>query len=173
MTIVIVAHYKEDTCWTLQLKVPFLILTKDEYMPNVGRETGTYLKYIIENYDTLRGLYVFCQGNPFDHCPNFVWEANQPMKNILYKDFGEQQYFCYFDGHPQHSGLELTKVWDELSLGEKPDKLMFTAGAQFAVDADLIKRRPREFYEKALKLCLTQQQGPWEFERLWRYIFNE
>lgn len=41
-------------------------------VPNVGREGGTYLDYIIENYENLPERIWFTQGHPFEHSPNFV-----------------------------------------------------------------------------------------------------
>ncbi len=39
---------------------------------NIGREGGTYLDYIIENYEVLPDKIWFIQGDPFDHSPDFV-----------------------------------------------------------------------------------------------------
>ena len=39
---------------------------------NIGREGGTYLDYIIENYEVLPDKIWFIQGDPFDHSPDFL-----------------------------------------------------------------------------------------------------
>mgnify|MGYP002635721373 CR=1 FL=1 len=39
---------------------------------NEGREGGTYLKYIIDNYDALPDKIWFTQGCPFVHSPDFM-----------------------------------------------------------------------------------------------------
>lgn len=39
---------------------------------NIGREGGTYLDYIIENYDNFPDKIWFVQGDPFDHSPDFL-----------------------------------------------------------------------------------------------------
>lgn len=39
---------------------------------NVGREGGTYLDYIIKNYDNLPARVWFSQGDPLEHSPDFV-----------------------------------------------------------------------------------------------------
>ena len=41
-------------------------------LPNVGREADTYLHHILARYDDLADVVVFCQGNPLDHCPQFL-----------------------------------------------------------------------------------------------------
>ena len=40
--------------------------------PNVGREGGTYLRYIVDNYDSLPDHLWFVQGDPFEHSPDFL-----------------------------------------------------------------------------------------------------
>lgn len=40
---------------------------------NVGRESDTYLHHIVSNYENgLADVTIFCQGDPFDHSPNFL-----------------------------------------------------------------------------------------------------
>jgi hypothetical protein len=41
-------------------------------LPNIGRETHTYLHHIIENYDRLAEMTVFSQGDPFMHSPDLL-----------------------------------------------------------------------------------------------------
>jgi hypothetical protein len=56
-------------------------------VPNIGRESETYLRHILESTRTARGYTVFTQGNPFEHSPDFVpllgvwqsWEEVQPL----------------------------------------------------------------------------------------------
>jgi hypothetical protein len=78
--IAVIAKYQEDTTWTLRLKVPSFIVEKGKEMPNVGRETSSYLWYIVTHYDQLQGMYIFCQGNPFDHEPLMVEKINQTLE---------------------------------------------------------------------------------------------
>lgn len=41
-------------------------------LPNVGRETDTYLNHIIRYYDDMADTTIFCQGYPFVHSPQFL-----------------------------------------------------------------------------------------------------
>lgn len=77
----IIARYSEDLSW-IQPYLPFfdkvfvynkgnditinathVVIIK---LPNVGRETHTYIHHIIENYDRLGDVNVFTQGSVFD-----------------------------------------------------------------------------------------------------------
>lgn len=40
--------------------------------PNVGREGETFLRHIIERWDDIPERIWFCQGDPFEHSPDFV-----------------------------------------------------------------------------------------------------
>jgi len=76
-TEVVVAHYHENLSWIDQFSCPktvqFTIYTKGSpkklsrsakmlTLPNVGRESHTYLHHIVQNYDTLAPWTVFTQG---------------------------------------------------------------------------------------------------------------
>ena len=69
---IIIARCNEDTSWTEQVDFADVIIYnkgQDKIhgaipLPNVGRESGTYLRFIIDNYDSLKkdSLYLFLQG---------------------------------------------------------------------------------------------------------------
>ena len=62
-------------------------------LPNVGRESHTYLYHIIQKYDHYNlecgggrfgnndGAVVFLQGHPFDHSPNIIKNINKYKTN--------------------------------------------------------------------------------------------
>ena len=102
--VLIIAKYKENINWILQLlgenyididiiiinKGPTRINIKNRRVhiidsENIGREGETYLNFIINNYDNLAENIFFCQGNPFTHSPTFL--ENFKIDNFnLYKD---------------------------------------------------------------------------------------
>jgi hypothetical protein len=81
---IVIARYQED----ITLFIPFnnnsviynkgnidkinAFINRDNIIncPNTGREGGTYLKYIIDNYYNLPNYILFTQGNPVDHIHN-------------------------------------------------------------------------------------------------------
>ena len=52
--------------------IPYHSKVKD--VPNIGRETEGYLRFMIEEYDTLQNdsYYIFLQGNPVDHSKQII-----------------------------------------------------------------------------------------------------
>tara|TARA_B100000902_G_C27236121_1_gene877503 strand:- start:212 stop:1303 length:1092 start_codon:yes stop_codon:yes gene_type:complete len=78
----IIARYNENLDWLKNVpeNINIIIYNKGKNdinypfisLPNIGRESHTYLYYIINNYDKLGDINIFCQGNPFEHNPNFL-----------------------------------------------------------------------------------------------------
>lgn len=76
----IVAKYKEDIGWIRFFdRDNIIIYDKSDNpvpdsipRPNIGRESETFLHYIIENYDNLCDVTIFVQGNPFEHMDKTV-----------------------------------------------------------------------------------------------------
>lgn len=167
----IVSQYNENVEWTTRVppEVKVLVCKKYEYMPNVGREAGTYAKYIFDNYYSLDGMYYFVQGNPFDHAPTVLEQLREYQ---TYHDFGVYRYTCDMGGTPQHSGLPILNAWKLFVGPHAPETIEFTAGAQFAVSADVLRKKPREYYEQLMTYATTHPQAPWVLERLWRYILT-
>ena len=48
---------------------------------NLGREGGTYLDYIIDNYEDLPTNLWFTQADPFEHSPDFLHFFEEKIKN--------------------------------------------------------------------------------------------
>ena len=71
---IVLAHYNEDLTWILKeanhchvyhkgkIVIPDWRFRQWEVLPNVGRESHTYLHHIIVNYDRLANVTVFLQG---------------------------------------------------------------------------------------------------------------
>jgi hypothetical protein len=87
----IVARYQEDLSWfelmPKQIKIEVFNKGKDIINPkelkhpnvivhngcnNTGRESETYIRYILKEYNNLSDITIFTQGNPLEHAPNFA-----------------------------------------------------------------------------------------------------
>ena len=75
MKTLIVSRFNEDLDWLYKVKDWKIALYNKGQdinldcikLPNVGREAETYLNFIVNNYDTLKGIYAFFQGYPYGH----------------------------------------------------------------------------------------------------------
>lgn len=193
----VVSKYKEDISWTQKVSSKLKITTYDKStqnsinsLPNVGRESHTYLHHIISRWDSLAEITVFCQGNPFDHCHNFIDILNS-MKNeyFFYNFLGilrvsnvDDKFIgygplltCTKYGLPHSEPVQLPIPQDCQYLGLNcTEEISFYAGAQFSVHKDIIKKRPLQFYQNAIQL-VNKDISPisgYSFERLWHIIFG-
>ena len=93
-TEIVIARYNENLDWLKKIKkskdlkitvynkgpdditIPFIKL------PNIGRESHTYLYHIINNYDNLADQTIFCQGDSIFHSPDFIDLINKYRKKF-------------------------------------------------------------------------------------------
>ena len=76
---IVVAHYREDLQWLMPSAELVTVYSKggpDEAhaafarqitLPNIGRESHTYLYHIVNNYDRLADVTLFTQGDVVEH----------------------------------------------------------------------------------------------------------
>jgi hypothetical protein len=141
---IVVSRYNENLHWTIPLGKNCIIYNKGKSdldyidkeciipLENVGREGGTYIKHIIDNYDNLSEHTAFLQGHPFDHINNVSEEKGM---QILYDIFNEKKdyNFRYISTHmvkvneneiySYNSGIPSTQV--SLGLPIKTKTLLF------------------------------------------------
>lgn len=110
-THLVVARFNEDLSWLSKVSDTFQIIVYNKGLPvdipartklpikvrnlaNLGRETDTYLMYIIENYENFPDRIIFTQGDPFPHSPKFLdllestesWQPYQPLTLYYMQD---------------------------------------------------------------------------------------
>ena len=84
----VIAKYKEDVTWTNKIKEhKITVYDKSDSpiinsikLPNIGRETHTFLHHIVENYNNLTDQIYFSQADPFapltgeqnSYIPNYI-----------------------------------------------------------------------------------------------------
>jgi hypothetical protein len=152
-------------------------------LPNIGRESNSYLYHIVNNYEDLQNHNIFLQGNPYDHCKNLDYTLNEISKysddNIflpLNKVVVENNKSKYRKTHPHTNGLPI-EYFMNILFNIKTDPLetiLVNYGAQFIVSKNIIQKRSRSFYDFLLKLNSRKNSTlePYIFERLWLYIFD-
>lgn len=204
---VVIAKYKEDISWAKSLGYEYLVYDKSDdgvdshiHLPNVGRESHTYLTHIVEWYDNLAPMTVFVQGNPFDHLDDQGRGDVGMLRSMIEEGADRQIPFkglawfklkCDHLGRPHNlkkpenegrwtgwgKDIPLAIVFEQLFDAEFPESLLVRAPAGlFMASADRIRTRPLEFYKYALKLIEEDPQDTnntgHAFERLWQHIFN-
>jgi hypothetical protein len=201
---IVVARYNENIEWLKNEKENCVIYNKGNKLnieneiivENYGRESETYLRYIIDNYENLPDVVVFTQAYISDH----IKGKNELVFLITIKNQALQHsksIYCYV-----HDDVSKNPHWDKewnlrsdgfyLANNYKNNRQMtfiewfkthidknypnpinlYTAGI-FAVRKDLILKHPVEYYEKLITEVnhhINPAEGHF-FERSWYYIF--
>ena len=181
----VIARYSEDLSWIDNVNCQYLIYNKGLPLDissisttNIGRESETYLRYIKDNYHNLPNIIIFAQGNPFDHCADFINKVNSlEVLDADYVTLCDATYSINIDITqpylkeitekfiPEYSNV--CKDWD------------FGAGAQYAVSKKLILKKPIDWWEQLYATHMyystlnsdSQYHIPHTFERLWPIIW--
>lgn len=154
-------------------------------LPNIGREAHSYLMHLLEYYDDLAPVTVFAQGHPFDHAPDFhqsirelAMEGGEPDSFSWYGFLDEtddplgHRLFVPWSKNPERRELSTGRLYEELFHEPSPPLFHFRCGAQFAVTKETVRKRPREFYERALRLSIDIPHAAHSLERIWDRVFG-
>jgi dTDP-4-dehydrorhamnose reductase len=193
---VVIAAYDRGYSWINQLDSSVKVtvyrkggtcaLTESEiYLANnVGRDVHTFFYHIVNNYDNLADFTFFSQDYPFDHVDNYIDLINGTIDDwnsatifnqdgVWFFDTNFQQILtCDLLGYPHHPGLDIKPIWDKSMPGKCPEELKFVAAGHFCVSRQQLHKKPKEFYEKILRVLEEDPISPWCIERFEIYIFT-
>lgn len=209
----VIARYNEDISWSniyagnrviynKGSKMDNSILTPgDVYreISNVGRESDTFLNYIIENYENLPSYVCFSQGSLNDHewirkdwgplmFLNMLQEAqNKGYSNCKTYDIQDNIFGLKFNNRSAYNYDKeknindkgkinnfrdfIVKIYPEI-VNEK--KINIFPSAFTVISRDNILKRSKESYKELIQYCnyhINPIEGHY-FERSWYYIFN-
>lgn len=185
---IVISHFDEDLSWLEEFSKHCIIYRKGEplpasvsssfhqtfALPNVGRETHTYLTHIVNNYEHLPPLTLFLQGNIHDINDGTPAHTDMALSEIISQastfpdghtmPIGQVHSFSDWDGIQYLPGwlerrgksLKRTKLtplqfWRSIFGGPHPESVRFVQGALFGVTRGAIRRRQKSFYENVLR----------------------
>lgn len=206
---IVVARYNENIDWLKHDKNVIIYnknknnklnLPNEIMLENVGRESETYLNYIINNYHKLPDIVVFTQARIADHRGRDDINYLLYMKNQAYlhgksspiiihtktnnkscwdNDWNlnsDGSYYlenCYLNNKPI-----IFEDWFKKHIffnkDNYPQPFCVYANGLFAVRKELILRHPVDYYKYLIGL-VNHHVDPAEghfFERSWFYIFS-
>jgi hypothetical protein len=193
----VVAHHKENLAWLKKIQHHKTIYHKGNLgikdainLPNIGRESHTYLRHIVDRYKCLADITLFCQGNPFDHCPNIlnlvkfdsIEEINKaqnrppnphfaPLSKILWPESVQT-----LEKNPWDSIWRLPFIPTIFDLyfpqHIHPTNFLCIWGAMFAISKEQIHQFSRDTYRELLHLHEQNWSLPWAMEIIWLHLFH-
>ncbi|MBC7636956.1 MAG: DUF3431 domain-containing protein [Acetobacteraceae bacterium] len=166
-------------------------------LPNVGRESQSYLHHIVANYDDLADVTIFVQGRINDLGANVFPDLADYLAPAVRDGFSASDLELFFsnmafdiDIHgklmrdPRYrAGIERGDIeaaggdireFAAAFLGPLPPVMVVSFSGCFAVSRDAVRGRPKAFYETLLK-ALSRHRNPeigHYMERLWCAIFS-
>jgi hypothetical protein len=194
----VVARYNEDLRWLRNVPPNLNVTVYDKSgapdgaarpgsiaLPNVGRESHTYLHHILRCYSFPAPVTIFCQGRPFDHAFDFHATlrriAAEPSGVVGFEPFGHivdtdthdgARLFAPWSKNEDGRGLHGRAFHRRLTGEDGPDRYTFRLGAQFAVAREVIYGRSKTFYENALDISIHFPDAAHLFERSWTRVFG-
>lgn len=201
---IIVARYNENIDWLnddinnciIYNKGNKLNITNEIILKNVGRESETYLNYIINNYNNLPDIVIFTQANIADHLGqnnisylmNLKNEAllnNKSYARLVHfdnnnnihwdKEWNLQNGKYYFENNYKNNQPKTFINWfTEYISFNYPNPINIYTNAIFAVKKELILQNSLEYYNILISQVnhhINSSEGHF-FERSWYYIFN-
>lgn len=153
-------------------------------LPNVGRETHSYLYHIIQNYDNLKEVTIFLPGsvelpNKFERSKNVVKNAKETNNTVLScskdDDFVEKNYNFVIDNYlstnENNKNLNTDtsmKVSDIRPYGKWYNSIFtnekntcITWASIIAVSRKNILQKPKSYYEKLIKEVDNHPNPEW------------
>lgn len=200
----VVSRYNEDVSWTKNINAvdKITIYNKgDEInipnikLPNINREAHTYFYHIVNNYNNLYDITIFCQGNPFDHIIGGKFDnktrqeedkinrenLNEKIRAIVIPKTGYIPFLHYLEFEEFSAGYPIisTQTFSELFTTAEPNPIIIN-GAQHVVLKENILSKSLSFYQKNLNNLQVNKRSfddtvfnPWSYESMWYYIFNK
>jgi len=193
---IVVSRYNEDISWLNKISkdIDIIIYNKGNNdiningsnikvinIPNIGREGQTFLNHIIENYNRLYYNTIFLQGNPSEHCKSFLEIVNnKKTDSILYISDWIPKVLAYSD---QFMISRMEYILKEMELPDFNTESTFSAGAQYIINRNIIKRKDINWWIKLYNIYISDIDdeinykkscsNPWVFERIWPIIYND
>jgi hypothetical protein len=206
---IVVARYNEPIDWLRREMGHCIIYNKGEPLnianeiplENVGRESETYLQYIIANYHALPDAVVFTQARIGDHLgtndENYCVDYLVHMKNealthgksvptVIHHESDPYRNPCWDSNWNYVNGEFFLKEnyldeplvfknWFQRHIDkEYPSPISIYRSAMFAVKKEYILQHPIEYYQSLLSTVnhhINSTEGHF-FERSWYYIFK-
>jgi len=203
---VVVAHYAENLDWLDRLDHECLnrifVYSKGRtiqkldseinyiQLPNVGRESHTYLWHCINQYENMKSgdtdFVFFVQGSPhgmddrripewIDNVINYGLDHTYNFRNSSPYDFLNQGRCLNWHGHENEPAKYDVKEWCDniIKPVEKFRDIPIFWNACFGVSAERILSNDKTKYQSILKELETPNPESGHYcERLWYYIFN-
>jgi len=169
----VIAKYKEDTSWSKDIDASWnvIVYDKDGDIPNIGRDSHTFLYHICLNYHNLADTTVFSQGSYVEHCAEFTSKLETIEYGKGYTPLSDRLMKVKKNRMTFYKVPEVISNCQDLFGLENKD-IEFPYGAFMAVDKENILKRPLSYYLNILTLVSSSDKYTHELEYLWPQVLQ-
>jgi hypothetical protein len=201
---IIVSRYNENVDWLKGEMKNCIIYNKGKklnvdneiMLENVGRESETYLHYVIKNYNNLPDVVIFTQAKISDHkgsddvnyliqLKNEALQHTKSQNFFTHNDIGNDFYWdkdwnfrngkYYLNDNYKNNKPIIFIEWFKNNVSTNyPNPINIYCNAIFAVKKENIINKPIEYYKKLILEVnhhINSTEGHF-FERAWYYVFD-
>lgn len=171
----VVARYKKNVDWVYKLDNIANIFIYDKETPknqynipiNKGNEASVYLKYIIDNYESLSDFTFFTHDEEYcwHHQGSIIDKYNEAVEEIkkgkLYYNINDASVLGSIISNKWYTDIliwynEFIEKYIPMSRLPKKDWTVgYRGSAQFLVHKSLITKLPKKFYEDLYNWIIT------------------
>ena len=187
--IIVVARYNENVEWLHSEMQHCIFYNKGEKLnipneilvENVGRESESYLHYIIDHYDNLPDIVIFTQATIANYHEvkqeAEIYGKSIPSENpCLGPEFNVNEDGSFFlsNNYVRNQRLSFKKWFQCNIMDVYPDPFHIYSNGLFAVKKELILKKPLAYYKYLIQFVnhhIDPAEGDF-FERSWYYIFS-
>lgn len=201
---IVAARFNENISWLDSVSDNCIIYNKGNslnhkneiFIPNLGRESETYLHYIIDNYHNLPDVIVFTQGKISDHrgkndvsillkLKDEALEKGKSEPNVRHNmkngycwgpewnKYNDDHYYLH-GNYKDNKPIVFIEWFKKNICSEYPYHICIYSNAIFAVKKELVLKNNKNYYENLIKEVnhhVNSTEGHF-FERSWYYIFG-
>ena len=169
----VIAKYQEDISWTKDVDDSWNIVLydKDKGIPNIGRDSHTFLYHICLNYHNLADITVFSQGSYKEHCSNFINKLSELKHGEGYTPLSDRKLKMRSNQNTYYKEPDLVSNC-QCRFGLEEKDIEFPYGAFMAVDKEVILKRPLKYYLNLLTLVSSSDKYTHELEYLWPQVLQ-
>lgn len=172
----VITRYREQVDWLAKTDWPYLIYNKGEALPdypcktvpNIGRDSETIIRYVLEHYYVLPDLLAFVQGNPFPHCPAFLERLHAASG---YTELGTRVDETNHPDFPPRTAFAKALL-KRMGLAV-PDPLLFVKGMQYVVPKEMLCNKSYTFWLDLYYYFRVDERNGWFYEMIWPAIFQQ
>jgi hypothetical protein len=183
-THIVISRFNEPIDWVHNLKYPYTIYNKGKNdidlpnikLPNIGRESGSYIYHITQHYSNLPDYLILLQANPFEHCRKIYDRIDSfDLEKITLLTDSELPNDLYKVPQDHQDGVKL--IVDKLGLygylkNYDSPQYNYSFGSQWVVPKKYIINKSLKFWVDLYEVHQNMFISAWVLERMFLYIFN-